>query len=289
MGVFVTPSGEPYRVIGELGAGGFASVLRVEDAAGRQHALKHSRVGGFARRRLLNEADSLRQVDHRHVIRYVAAGCDPEAFVVLELAADGSLQRRLDEAARLGRVIPLATIAALGIQLLDGLAAVHERMIHCDVRASNVLFQETTAKIVDFGSARPLGRADPVGPLDTAALVMPPEGWLGARAAPPGPSYDLYGLGVVLYQLATLRPPFLGTREEMRLQHLVGRPRRPTIYRPDLPEPLESFILQLLQKNPDFRGENARCSRDELAAIAATVCGEPRVDGSSLDPQIGAS
>ena len=270
MPVFVTPSGEPYRVIGELGAGGFASVLRVEDAGGRQHALKHSGVGGFARYRLRNEAGCLMQLDHPNVIRYVAAGSDPEEFLVVELAEDGSLQRCLDEARRLGRAIPLATIAQMGIQLLEGLAAIHAHMVHCDLRGSNVLFNATVLKIVDFGSARPLACTDPLGLLDTAPIVTPPEGWLGGQTPPPGPAYDLYALGVILYQLATLRPPFLGSREEVRLQHLLRRPPRPTLYRPDMPELLEGFILQLLEKNPAKRGKSADRCRDRLARLADT-------------------
>jgi serine/threonine protein kinase len=273
MAVFVAASGERYRVIDALGAGGFASVVRVEDGAGDQYALKHSRLGGFGRERLRNEADSLRHIDSANVVRYVSAGSEPVAFVVLELAADGNLQQRVDDARDHRRRIPLETILDWGLQLLDGLAAVHRHVLHCDVRAGNVLFRRAVPKIADFGSARQLSRTDAVGPLDTAAVSTPPEGWLSARCPPPSPAYDLYGLGVILFQLATLRPPFVGSREEVRLQHLLRCPPRPAQFRHDLPEPLERFILQLLEKDPAARGGSAELCRAQLSQLAAVVSG----------------
>lgn len=287
MSVFVASSGRRYSVVGEaVGSGGFSSIVPAEDEAGRRYALKSLRLPGLSPELLRQETDRLRQVEHPNVIRFHDAGSDPVDFLVMELASSGTLKGRLADARRRGRSIPLGTIVDWAGQLLDGLAAIHLRMLHCDLNPGNVLFSGPVPKIADFGSARPLGEQAPVGRFDTTPRYMPPEGWLGSRARAPGPAYDLYGVGLMVYEMATLEPAFAGDRDEVRAQHLIRRPPRPTLLRPDLPEALERLVLQLLEKDPDRRGASAAACRARLSELSAEM--SPR-GTSSLDAPRGQS
>ena len=276
MNEFVAASGERYRVAGPAVTGGFASVVPVEDRAGSRYALKHLRWSVFPPDLVLNEAGRLRELDHPNVIRYHDEGTDPVAFVVTELATSGTLQDRLDEAR--GRVddLPLATVVDWAGRLLAALAAVHTRLVHRDVTPGNVLFVGPVPKLGDFGSALPLGAPGPATAFATAPLYTPPEGWMAGRGAPAsGPAYDLYSLGVVLYQLLTLQPPFLGSREEVRLQHLLRPAPPPSRLRPGMPEAVDRLVLRLLEKDPARRGPDADHCRREVEGLAAMLVTPP--------------
>jgi len=250
--VYTSTSGAGYRVLHQVGTpGGFASVFLVEDDAGESYALKRLRLVGLPAQMLLDEAEHLRRVQHRHVIRYRDSGTEPEAFLVMELADSGSLREVVGDALRRGRQLPFDVVLRWSAQLLRGLAAVHRELIHCDVKAGNVLLRGDVAKLADFGSARLAGQRP--GVVRTAPTSKPPEGWLDDSACQPTVAYDLYGAGVVLHELATLRSPFPGPAEDdYRLQHLIMLPD-PRELRPKMPRALEELILDLLRKDPARR------------------------------------
>jgi len=110
---------------------------------------------------------------------------------------------------------------------------------------------------------------------------MPPEGWAGSDGPSPTPAYDLYSLGVMLFEVSTLQLPFGGDREALRSAHLYTEPPAPTTLRPDLPPPLERLILQLLRKTPTQRGEGAGAALELLATVADFPHG-PSDDTSSV-------
>ena len=83
---------------------------------------------------------------------------------------------------------------------------------------------------------------------------MPPEGWAGLTGPSPTPAYDLYSVGVVLFEVATLQLPFSGGRNELERAHLYAEPPSPRSLREELPPQLERLILQCLRKDPGQRG-----------------------------------
>jgi tRNA A-37 threonylcarbamoyl transferase component Bud32 len=269
---FVSRSGAEYRFVEQLGAaGGFGSVIRVTDNEGREYALKTLHFG-LSADVLATEAENLERVEHENVVAYVDFGTDPEPFLIMELAEGGTLKDYLNEARQSGEHFPIGTLIEWARQMLGGLGAIHEVLLHRDLKPANVLLDDQTLKIADFGIARlaeASTREETFKGGGTAAY-MPPEGWAGPDGPSPTPAYDLYSLGVTLFEFATLQLPFGGGRDELRHGHLYTEPPAPRSLRGDLPPQFERLILQLLRKNPSERG-----SIDTALELLETVEDQP--------------
>jgi serine/threonine-protein kinase len=178
----------------------------------------------------------------------------------MELVDNGSLARRLGGP-------PLSDRAAAGLvaALARAVGYAHARgVLHRDLKPANVLLAgDGTPKLADFGLARLLDE-----PGQTASLTvlgtpgyMAPEQARGEASAV-GPPADIYGLGAVLYEALTGRPPFHGPSREATLNLVVNRaPDPPSTFRRRLNRELEAVCLRCLEKNPDRRYGSA----DELA------------------------
>ncbi len=269
---FHSQQGKTYRVIERLGApGGFGSVVRVADEEGAEFALKTLHFGVPADV-LTKEAENLSRVRHENVVGYVDAGIDPEPFLVMELAEGGMLKDYISEARQRGEHFPLDTVLEWSRQLLSGLDAIHAVLLHRDLKPGNVLLKENALMIADFGIARieEASTRDETFKGVGTHHYMPPEGWAGPGGPSPTPAYDLYSLGVLLFELATLQLPFEGDREELRHAHLFDEPASPRSLRADLPPPFERLILMLLRKTPGERGESAAAALVLLATVSSS-------------------
>jgi hypothetical protein len=269
---FRSDQGKTYDSQGRLGTpGGFGSVIRVTDEEGEEFALKTLHFG-VPSDVLVAEAVNLRSVRHPNVVGYVDFGTDPEPFLVMELADGGTLKDYINEARQRGEHFPLETVLEWSRQLLEGLSAIHAVLLHRDLKPGNVLLDATTVKIADFGIARlaEVSTRDETFKGGGTPAYMPPEGWAGLDGPSPTPAYDLYSLGVILFELVTLQLPFTGDREQLRHAHQFSEPPSPTTLRSDLPLPVERLILQLLRKTPTQRGQTAVAALELLATVPAS-------------------
>ncbi|MFI9468726.1 protein kinase [Streptomyces sp. NPDC052492] len=201
--------------------------------------------------RFLRERSVLLRLTHPNIVRVRDLVVEGELLaLVMDLVEGPDLHRYLREN---GPLTPVAA-ALLTAQIADALGASHaDGVVHRDLKPANVLLKqqgdELHPMLTDFGIAR---LADSPGLTRTQEFVgtpayIAPE---SAEGRPQTSAVDIYGAGILLYELVTGRPPFAGASAlEVLHQHLSAEPRRPST----VPDPLWTVIERCLRKNPDER------------------------------------
>ena len=197
-----------------------------------------------------------------HVPRFVASGTfSTEPFIVMEHLPPASLRARLAETP-----LPPGEAAAIGERVATALADIHrQRVIHLDVKPSNVLFRESgEAVLIDFGASRHGDLPDLLAeelrtPIGTGPYISP-EQILRIRD---DPRSDLFALGVVLYLLSTGRRPFGNPTTVGGLRRRLYRDAPPPrMSDPSYPPSLQEIVLRCLEVDPADRFASAQ----EIAA-----------------------
>lgn len=261
-----------WRLLSLLGAGAMGQVWQVEDVeSGAQAALKTVLSGASPQvvERLRREGEALARIPvHPGVLRVRAAGeTDGQVWLVLDLAAGGSLQARLKAH---GPMEPIAA-ARLVAEVARGLAHVHAHgVLHRDLKAGNVLFDgDGRALLADFGVARLRG-ADRL--TQTGAVVGSPGSMAPEQAggdARVDERTDVYGLGALLHECLTGRPPFTGESTMSILTHVLRDPApAPSALRPGIPPAIDQAVLAALAKSPDERPASATAYAELLERSA---------------------
>jgi eukaryotic-like serine/threonine-protein kinase len=246
-----------YRLEARLARGGMAEVWRARDQrTGRRVAVKllhpHLLPDEASRARLASEARAVGGLDHPGIIRVLAADAGERPAVVLELVEGETLSERLE---RDGPLDP-SVAAEIGAQVAEALYHAHTRgVIHRDVKPGNVLIgTDGRARLVDFGIARLLGealeRTTQTGMVMGTLRYMAPEQLAGQEV---GPRVDLYGLGAVLFEMLTGRPPHPGASPGALLQELSDGPPAMDGIDPTL----AAVVTACLQPRPEHRPRHA--------------------------------
>jgi WD40 repeat protein len=302
-----------FEIVRELGRGGFGIVYLANDLQlGRAVALKVQRpeaiLSADLRRRFLREAKTAAVLAHPHIVSvYDAKISGVQCWIASEYCRGPTLKRWLNARTK---GVDARAAANVVLALADAMAYAHARgVLHRDIKPSNVFLQprddlppaeETAAaatiatdgepesqplrraeltaftpKLGDFGLARFDDEATDEtrsgAQLGTPAY-MAPEQVEGDRTRMDGRT-DVYGLGVLLYEMLTGRLPYDGeTRASTLSQVLVGDPSPPRQFRRDLPRDLEAITLRCLEKRPDRRYPSAAALEEDLQRF---LNGEP--------------
>ncbi|MFE6761853.1 serine/threonine-protein kinase [Streptomyces sp. NPDC057689] len=218
--------------------------------------------------RFLRERSVLLRLTHPNIVRTRDLVVEGDLLaLVMDLVDGPDLHRYLRDN---GPLTPVAA-ALLTAQIADALAASHaDGVVHRDLKPANVLLSDPDGAmhpmLTDFGIAR---LADSPGLTRTHEFVgtpayVAPE---SAEGRPQTSAVDIYGAGILLYELVTGRPPFAGgTALEVLHRHLSEEPRRPG----SVPEPLWTVIERCLSKNPDRRPSAENLARG-LRTVAAGI------------------
>jgi serine/threonine-protein kinase len=255
--------GDRYRVEGEVGRGGMATVFRGEDVRhGRTVAIKvlHPEFAAqIGAERFEREIEIVAGLTHPHILTLIDSGeADGLFYFVMPFVDGESLRDLLD---REGSV-PLDRALSMIDQVGSAIAYAHERgVIHRDIKPENILLSGDQAVVADFGIARDATEPGAEKLTKTGVVVgtpayMSPEQALGDERID-GRS-DVYGLGCVLYEALSGRPPFeAGTMQALIACHILETP--PSLHGlvDDLPEYVERAVGRAMAKAPDDRFRTA--------------------------------
>jgi serine/threonine protein kinase len=249
-----------WRLEDQLGEGGMGRVFRATDAGGERAAVKIVKADiardQVFRRRFEREAKVAERVNHPHVVPVIESGeVDGLPYLAQAFMSGGSLEQRIQREGRL----PLGDAVRICTAVASGLDAMHtEGLIHRDVKPANILLDDAgTPYIADFGlmkdrDASVLTKAgQALGSMD----YMSPEQIRGEEVSAQS---DVYGLGCVLFECLTGKPPF-ADRQGMRIlwAHLQDPPPDVLAERDDLPADVGWALEQALQKEPEERPPTA--------------------------------
>ncbi|MBA3261774.1 MAG: serine/threonine protein kinase, partial [Thermoleophilaceae bacterium] len=248
-----------YRVIEPIGTGGSSQVYLAHDLTlGRQVALKmlddSAAAEGDLRRLFTKEARALAQLSHPNVVAvYDVGGAHGQPFIAMEHVEGVSLRERIERTGAL----TLADALRLASGIAEGLDFAHSRgVVHADLKPANILLdRQDRPKICDFGIAR-TPREDAETPqLFATALYVSPERVEGRR---PSVASDIYGLGLIVYEMLVGKPPFTSASAAVLLHdHVVRQPVPPSHLRPSLPQEVDAIVLKALAKDPALRWRRA--------------------------------
>lgn len=262
-----------YRLVERIALGGTAEVWRAHDEQlDRQVAVKrlhpHLMPDEGSRRRLAAEARAAAGLSHPVLVDVYDIDTEGESpAIVMELVDGESL------ATRIAREGPLGPVEAARItaDVADALYHAHQRgLVHRDVKPGNVLLSaDGRTRLVDFGIARSLAesaeRFTQVGTVMGTLSAMAPEQLAGG---PIGPRTDLYGLGVVLHEALTGRPPYAaGTPVALADAQRAGPPSLV-----GLDPTLAALVAACLAPRPEDRPLHAGALAQ---ALRAWIAGDP--------------
>ncbi|MFD6275728.1 protein kinase [Streptomyces sp. NPDC060209] len=282
-----------YRLLRQLGRGGMGVVWEALDTSlDRKVAVKGLLYPGAASSgaqanwvsRARREAQAIARIGHQNVVAVHDVIEDgSQVWIVMELLNSRSLADLLREQQQLS--VPHA--ARIGLQVLRGLAAVHESgVLHRDVKPHNILFRpDGRALLMDFGIATFEGAAQVTRSheiIGTPQYLAPellshtPE-----NPRPASTASDLWALGVTLYEMVEGRRPFDGGGSFEVLIAVRESPMPPTRYA----GPLAGLIEALLQKDPGRRPDAAEADR-MLQAVTQDVAAldSPAVRAKPAEP-----
>jgi tRNA A-37 threonylcarbamoyl transferase component Bud32 len=258
-----------YKIVSPIGAGGSSQVYLAQDTVlNREVAIKVLDAAAAAdpvtRKMFVKEARALAALSHPSIVAVFDVGeVDGLPFIVMEHLPGGSLKQRLE------RTGPMAPVEAVthAVDIANGLAFAHSKgIIHADLKPSNILFDAADhAKICDFGIARTPQEDADTPQLFATAMYVAPERVEGKQATP---ASDVYGLGLILYEMLVGKPPFVSNNAAVLLRdHVVRVPVPPSHLRPSLVRELDTIVLKTLAKEPRLRYQKASEVAQALVSI----------------------
>ena len=267
---------EPPRIFSEryelnhlIARGGMAEVYRAHDRLlDRPVALKvlfpELSVDRSFVERFRREAQAAANLSHPNIVPVFDWGEDTGTYFIVMEFIDG---RPLSAILKTSGPLTADRTADIGAHVAAALGYAHKHgVIHRDVKPGNVLItDEGQVKVTDFGIARAINTEESLtqtGAVMGTATYFSPE---QAEGMGVDARSDIYSLGVVLYEMATGRPPFLGdTPVAVASKHVRDHPPAPRELNPSIPPTFEAIILKAMAKNPEHRYATAEDLRADL-------------------------
>jgi eukaryotic-like serine/threonine-protein kinase len=274
-----------YKITRKIGQGGMGAVFEAQHTLiGKPVAVKVL-LDKYAKReaivaRLEQEARLASATRHEHIIDINDFGTtdDGRTFVVMEYLEGESLAECLQRE----ETLPEQRILRIAQQIASALGAAHSKgIVHRDVKPENVFLLKRKegdfVKVVDFGISKSLRASDATREEDQVRLTqtgmvlgtplyMSPEQARGDDDL--DHRIDVYALGVIMYELATGRVPFMGSNYlSVISQVLNDTAKSPRSIRPELSEEFEAIVMKALVKDKDHRYQSMEDVLVDLTAL----------------------
>ncbi len=258
----------PYRIEGQVGAGGMGTVYRAIDTRlGRVVAIKIASERYSERFQL--EARAISTLNHPNVCTLYDVGAN---YLVMEFIEGSTLSAEVKKG-------PLApeTAARYGAQIAGALAEAHSLgIVHRDLKPGNIMLTRHGVKVLDFGLAKMLsapGITQTDAVMGTPAYMAPEQ----VDGREPGTAADLFSLGLVLYEMAVGKLPFPGASlGQMLSSGSQTAVPAPSHQRVGAPAGLDSLVAKLLEKDPTRRPQSASEVARDLSSLADRLAAPPR-------------
>lgn len=250
-----------YRIVRIIGVGGMAVVFEAVDTVmKRTVAVKmlKEEIAGDAQavKQFINESRAVSMLSHPNIVSiYDVSVRDDLKYIVMERVDGITLKNYMNSRGPL----PPKEIMNYTAQILRALDHAHSKgIIHRDIKPQNImLLKNGKIKVTDFGIAK-LPNAETVTMTDKAigtVYYISPEQASGKKI---DPRSDIYSLGVVMYEMATGKLPFVADSPvSVALMQVNNQPRPPREILPSVPPGVEAMILTAMEKDPDKRFQSA--------------------------------
>ncbi len=267
-----------YAILSLIGSGAMGRVYLARDAQlDRRVAVKVMNPtkarDAAARRRFIRESQAAAAVEHPHIMTIHQVGEDRGLpFIVMQHLQGCTLA----ELQRAGERLPLGDVLRIGREIAEGLAAAHAcGLVHRDIKPDNIFLEGRgrSVRIIDFGLARDVGADSAQVTVDGAVVgtpaYMPPER-IGAQDL--DSKSDLFGLGVILYEVLAGRLPFEGRSMVTMLAAISrGQPLALAEAAPQVPAAVASLVMRLIAHDKAERPADAQAVAKEIAALERTL------------------
>jgi serine/threonine protein kinase len=251
-----------YQIIREIARGGMGIVFEARQLSlNRPVALKMILAGQFANdtdvERFYYEAQAAANLDHPAIVPIYEVGRHHEQhYFSMRLVEGGSLAREVP----LFRDDPKSA-ARLLTTVARAVHHAHQRgILHRDLKPSNILLDsEGRPHVTDFGLAK---RVNADSGLTQSGVIVGTPSYMAPEQVAANqiltPAVDVYGVGAILYELLTGRPPFRAeTPMDTLLQVIERLPAPPRLINPNVERDLETICLKCLEKDPQRRYADA--------------------------------
>jgi serine/threonine protein kinase len=256
--------GTEYEVLEYINSGSFGAVYKVKERQGVQilamKTIPTSFTDETALKTFVNEGNLAVGIRHPNVIEYIFfhdgakhSGLPP--YILMEYAEGGTLENQIEKAARDKKPFSGSDLLAIFKQLVAGMKVINEKLVHRDIKPDNILICKNNFKISDFGLSKVVTEATRKSSFKGFGCIqyMAPEAW---RFEKNTVQLDIYSMGIVFYQLATLRHPFdIQTADPRKWMdaHLFQPISRPDIINPSIGSKLSQVIIRMIEKDSSKR------------------------------------
>jgi serine/threonine protein kinase len=256
-----------YEITRFIGAGSFGNVYearrKTDSTLWAVKTLQTPFADATILKTFINEGNLAATISHQNVIKYTFfhdgstfTGLPP--YIIMELADGGTLARLIESRQAKKQFLSNDELKAFFAQLIDGMEAINVSLVHRDIKPDNILFASGTLKISDFGLSKIVTEATRTTTFKGVGCLpyMAPEAW---RLEKNTILMDIYSMGIVFYELATLKHPLAVSKGDITAwqdAHFFQNPSRPDVLNAGVSSVISQTISKMIEKKPESRFQN---------------------------------